>query len=79
MDPAQETGYTGRKLPEAKSTARWDGDAIVMEMRTMEAPPIIGKTMMRLSADGKELFVEGTRSGRGIERTTKNVYTKTGS
>ena len=78
-DPAQETGFTGRKLPQSKATARWEGSTIVTEFRTMEEPPVIGRSVWRLSPDGKELTIEGMRSGRGGERNTKTVYAKSGS
>jgi hypothetical protein len=74
-DPAQETGFRGGKLPQSKATARWDGNAVVVETRSLEEKPRIGKSVWRLSPDGNELVIEGTRPD-GV--ATKIVYTKAG-
>lgn len=79
LDPAQEVGFTGRKLPQSKATGRWEGATIVMETRGLEENPRISKSVWRLSADGKELTIESTRSGRTGDGKGKTVWTKAGS
>jgi hypothetical protein len=76
-DPAQEIGVTSRKLAQLKSTSRWEGSTIVTESESIEDSPIVMKSVLSLSADGKELTIESARAGR--MGTTKTVYTKTAS
>jgi hypothetical protein len=75
-DPAQEIGLKGGKLPQSKATARWEGETVVVETRTLEDKPRVRKSVWRLTPDGKELTIEGTGPDGG---PTKIVYTKAGS
>ena len=75
-EPAQEIGLRGGKLPQSQATARWDGNTVIIETRTLEDKPRIRQSVWRLSADGKELTIEGAGPDGS---PTKNVYMKAGS
>jgi hypothetical protein len=76
LDAVEDT--TGRKLPAISATTEWDGSSLVMNLRTLDEPPIESRSVWRLSADGNEWTVETTQlSGGG--RIIKHVYVKTGS
>jgi hypothetical protein len=76
LDGRESSNPAGRG-GEAKSKARWEGDALVIETtRMMGENQVTTKAVRTLSADGKTMTIVSTTPGPNGEVTRKTVYDK---
>lgn len=77
----KESTNPGMPGAETKSTAKWEGESLVIASTTSMSGPngdvtITAKEVRSLSADGKTMTVVTTSQSPMGERTTKRVYDK---